>query len=123
MVYLRKIFEAVTAEVAEIVGVETKRPSGKPRPFKDVLKEVNDQRIIIPHRFSSNGYQLYEQLSDVIHGDSDESEALQKFKPCLQLVMGVVDEVNRDNVFAKAIDELGWGVDNIDEIAGEGVLS
>ena len=41
----------------------------------------------------------------------------------LQLVMGVVEEVNRDNVFAKAIDELGWGVDNIDEIAGEGVVS
>ena len=123
MVYLRKIFEMITVEVAEIVGVETKRGSGKPRPFKDVLKEVNDHRVIIPHRFSSNGYQLYEHLSDVIHGDSDESDALQKFIPCQRLVLGVVEEVNRDNVFAKAIDELGWNIDNIEQMAIAGPAS
>jgi hypothetical protein len=117
VVYLRKIFELITFEVAEIVEVETRKQNGKPRPFALVLKEVNELRQIIPQRFSSDGYQLFSELSDIIHGESSEKQALQKFKPCLQLVLGVVEEVNRDNVFAQAIEELGWDVEEIDEIA------
>ena len=117
VIYLRKIFEKVTWEVAEILGVETKKPDGNPRAFFQVLEEVNKLRNIIPQRFSSDGYQLFRELSGIIHGDSSEAEALQKFKPCLQLVLGVVDEVKRDNVVAQAIEELGWSVENIDDIA------
>jgi hypothetical protein len=123
MIYLRKIFESITIEVAEIANIAIVTPKGKRRPFRVVLQEVNEQRNIIPQRFSSDGYQLFSELSEVIHGNSSEDEALTKFKPCLQLVLGIVEEVNRDNVFAKAIDDLGWGVDNIDEIANEVVVS
>lgn len=123
VVYLRKIFEKVTWEVAEILGVETKKPNGTPRPFATVLEEVNNVRRIIPQRFSSDGYQLFRELSGIIHGDSSEAEALQKFQPCLQLVLGVVNEVNQDNVVAQAIEELGWKVENIDAIAGGEVIS
>jgi len=124
MIYLRKIFESVTFEVARIVNIPTfDAKSGYRRSFKKVLKDVNEQRSIIPRQFSANGYRLFSQLSEVIHGNSTEEDALVKFKPCLQLVLGVVEEVNRDNVFATAIDELGWNVDNIDEIAAEGSAS
>ncbi|TCJ90250.1 hypothetical protein [Nocardia alba] len=121
VIYLRKIFEKVTWEVAEILGLETVKRNGNPRPFAVILEEVNSVRNIIPQRFSSDGYQLFRELSGIIHGDSSEAEALQKFKPCLQLVLGVVDEVNRDNVFAQAIDELGWNIENVGALAGEEV--
>ncbi len=49
----------------------------------------------------------------MIHGDSDEGQALLKFEPCRELVVGVVYEVNRDNVFAKAVEDLGWNVDKL----------
>lgn len=120
MVYLRTIFESITFEVAGIANIATTTSRGRKRPFREILQEVNDQRNIIPHRFSANGYLLFSELSEVIHGNSTEDEALRRFKPCLQLVLGVVEEVNRDNLFANAIDELGWGIDNIDEIAGTG---
>lgn len=123
IIYLRKIFEMITWEVAGIAGIPTERNSGKRRPFFDVLQDVNDQRKIIPQRFSSDGYQLFRELSEIIHGESSEDVALQKFEPCLRLVLGVVEEVNRDNVFAKAIDDLGWNVEDIDEIAGEEMVS
>nr|WP_201468469.1 hypothetical protein [Microbacterium hydrocarbonoxydans] len=122
VIYLRKIFEKVTWEVAEILGVETKKHNGNPRPFATVLEDVNSIRRIIPQRFSSDGYQLFRELSGIIHGDSSETEALQKFKPCLQLVLGVVNEVNQDNVVAKAIEELGWKIDSIGVLA-EGIAS
>ncbi|MFF9137531.1 hypothetical protein ACF09G_08210 [Streptomyces albogriseolus] len=119
MVYLRWILESITYEVAEIAGIPTTGKNNKRLTFKDLLERVNEERRIIPQRFSSNGYKLFGELSEIIHGNSTEEEALKKFKPCLQLVLGVVEEVNRDNVFAKAIDELGWGADDIDEIAGD----
>lgn len=121
VIYLRKIFEKITWEVAGIIGLETNKPNGNPRPFAQVLEEVNKVRNIIPQRFSSDGYQLFRELSGIIHGDSSEAEALQKFNPCLQLVLGVVEEVNRDNVFAQAIDELGWSVENVGSLARDKV--
>ncbi|WP_281920528.1 hypothetical protein [Nocardia cyriacigeorgica] len=119
VVYLRKIFEKVTWEVADILEIETFKPNGNRRPFAQVLEEVNAIRSIIPQRFSSDGYQLFRELSSIIHGDSSESDALQKFIPCLQLVLGVVEEVNRDNVIAQAIEELGWDMEDIGHLARE----
>ncbi|MEN8600289.1 hypothetical protein ABFC64_02500 [Microbacterium rhizosphaerae] len=123
MIYLRKIFELVTHEVAEIAEVPIVSAKGKRRPFKDVLQEVNEKRNIIPLSFSGSGYKLFGELSDVIHGQSDEVVALAKYAPCRQLVLGVVDQVNKDNEFAKAIEELGWDVDDIGRIAAEGAMS
>ncbi|MDX3356162.1 hypothetical protein PV703_23175 [Streptomyces sp. ME01-24h] len=120
IIYLRKIFELVTFEVAEIAKIETKKHNGRNVPFSVVLERVNQVRNIIPRRFSSDGYQLFRELSEIIHGESSEEEALQKYKPCLQLVLGVVDEVSRDNEYARAIEELGWNVENISEITGGG---
>lgn len=111
MVYLRKIFEMITYEVAEIQGIAVVGENGWHRSFRKVLKEVDEARQIIPPRYRSNGYTLFSELSEVIHGDSDEADALLKFEPCRELVLGVVHEVNRDNVFAKAVEDLGWSVD------------
>lgn len=123
MIYLRKIFELITHQVAEIAEVPIRTSRGKRRPFKDVLKEVNEKRNIIPLRFSGSGYTLFGELSDVIHGQADEDVALAKYGPCRQLVLGVVDQVNKDNEYAKAIEELGWAVDDIGQIAAEEVTS
>ena len=113
MVYLRKIFELITYEVAEIQGIEVVGENGWRRSFRKVLKEVDESRQIIPPRYRSNGYTLFSELSEVIHGDSEEADALLKFEPCRELVLGVVHEVNRDNVFAKAVEDLGWNVDKL----------
>lgn len=119
IIYLRKIFELITWEVAKIAEISIERSPGRKRPFFDVLKDVNDKRKIIPQRFSSDGYQLFKELSEIIHGEASEELALQKFDPCLRLVIGVVEEVHRDNMFAKAIEDLGWNIDDLDDIAGE----
>jgi len=123
MIYLRKIFELITHEVAEIADVPIVTSRGKRRPFKDVLQDVNRKRNIIPLRFSGSGYKLFGELSDVIHGSSDEVVALAKYTPCRQLVLGVVDQVNRDNEYARAIEELGWAAEDIGQIAAQGVTS
>lgn len=113
MVYLRKIFESITYEVAEIQGITVVTGKGWRRPFKQVLQDVDAARQIIPPRYRSNGYTLFSELSEVIHGDTDEVSALQKFEPCRELVLGVVHEVTRDNVFARAVEDLGWNVDEL----------
>lgn len=123
MIYLRKIYEMITDEVADISGVSKTGRKGGKLTFKDLLQKVDTARRIIPQSYSSNGYQLFSELSEVIHGESSEEEALKKFRPCRDLVIGVVEEVNRDNIFAKAIEDLGWAVDDIRKIAEERVVS
>lgn len=114
MVYLRKIFEALTKQVADVAGISTTRTNGSRRPFRELLQEVDAQHHIIPLAFSSDGYKLFSELSEVVHGDSSEDVALQKYRPCRSLVIGVIQNVASNQQMRQAIDDLGWNVDGID---------
>lgn len=108
MIYLRKAFEIITAQAAAAIEIPTKYSNGRRKTFRDLLEEVDAQSHIIPSEFSSNGYTLFSELSEVIHGDSDEVEALTKYEPCRQLVHGIVTNIRNSQAMAAAIDSLGW---------------
>ncbi len=118
MIYLRKIFEMVTSQVAIKAGIATTLDNGRRKSFKSLLEEVDRGHQIIPSKFSENGYRLFSELSDVIHGDSDEEDALRKYLPCRQLVLSVVKNVKANDDIAGAIDNLGWDVSGLLRIAG-----
>lgn len=113
MVYLRKIFEVLTHEVAEVAGVEATGRKGGRKPFRDLLAEVDRKHNIIPSTFSRDGYKLFSELSDVVHGESSEDVALEKFPHCRRLVVGVINKVVEDSEMKHAIDALGWDLDNL----------
>jgi len=119
MTYLRQIFEAITTEVANAAKIPLTRSGGQRKSFRALLKQVDEQHRIIPARFASHGYRLFSELSEVIHGGSGEEEALRKYKPCRDLIIGVVDNVRNDQNVVSAIDALGWDVDDLPEIDGE----
>lgn len=108
LIYLRKIFEMVTTEAAEAVEISTKTSRGKSKPFKDLLEEVDRTNHIVPDEFSKNGYRLFSELSDVIHGDADEGVALTKYEPCRQLVLGIMNNVKTTRAMRTAAASLGW---------------
>lgn len=108
MVYLRKIFEITTIHTAESIGISICRTSGSRKPFKDLLREVDEAKQIVPQEYSKNGYRLFGELSDEIHGDSDETTALSKYDPCRKLVYGIVDNVRKKHGFEEAMTGLGW---------------
>lgn len=108
IIYLRKVFETVTSEAAKAVGIDANTARGRRKTFQALLKEVDGAIKIIPEEFSDDGYTLFRELSNVIHGDTDEATALEKFKPCYALVVGVVEKARNRKVFADAIAQLGW---------------
>lgn len=108
IIYLRKILERITVQAANAAGIDTKTPKGKRKNFKELLKEVDGQRHIIPDEFSANGYRLFGELSDVVHSDYDEQIALQKYDALHRLVVGVLDKVKNNREMMTAIGELGW---------------
>lgn len=110
MVYLRKIFEALTMQVATVAGISITDNNGYRKSFRKLLKEVDEERHIIPSAFSSDGYKLFSELSDVVHGDSNEKVALQKYDPCRSLVIGIIQNVASDQEMKRAIKDLGWNV-------------
>jgi hypothetical protein len=123
MVYLRKIFEMLTHEVAEVAGVQSNGRKGGRKPYRELLKEVDEQHNIIPNAFSQDGYKLFSELSEVVHGESSEEVALQKFPHCRRLVVGVIKKVAEDSEMKQAVDALGWGLDDLDHLRGGEVAS
>lgn len=112
IVYLRKVFERIIIQTAEAADppIETKKPDGKPKPFFQILNLVKERCNIIPSEFSEDGYKLFGELSDVVHGDYDEEEALLKFDAFYRLVTGVLDNIKNNRELMDAIGTLGWYV-------------
>ena len=108
VIYLRKILEIIPYQAAEVAGIETKRSNSKRKPFRHILEEVDRVQAIIPREFSENGYKLFGELSNVIHGDSDEQLALQKYHALRRLVIGIIENVKNNQEIMAAINILGW---------------
>lgn len=53
-------------------------------------------------------YKLFGELNDVVHGDYDEDEALQKFDAFYRLVTGVLEKIKTNQELMDAIGTLGW---------------
>ena len=109
IVYLRKVFEKITIQTANAIGIEyAKYEGGNPKNFSDLLKKVDRQCHIIPKEFSSDGYKLFRELSGVVHGEYDEALGLSKFEPLHRLVIGILENVRISAELEEAKKTLGW---------------
>ncbi|MBR2143379.1 hypothetical protein [Anaerovibrio sp.] len=108
IVYLRKIFESVTYEVADVNGINISDRNGKRLNFKETLDRVCKQVDFIPQEFSKDGYKLFSELSNVVHGDFKEAEGLTKYPALFRLVQGVLDKQIDSIEIKGAKTVLGW---------------
>lgn len=108
IIYLRQILERITVQVAAAANINTHNIKGRRKSFKDLLKEVDEQRSIIPREFSTNGYRLFSELSQVIHGNYEEDLGLKKYEALRRLVVGIIENINTNQELMIAIGKLGW---------------
>lgn len=108
MIYLRKVFEQITEQTAEARGIPCFFSNGKKKSFRTLLEEVDKQCLIIPKEFSANGYKLFGELSNIVHGEYNEDLALIKYESLLRLIIGVLDNVKNNKELMTAIGSLGW---------------
>lgn len=106
IVYLRKIYEQIITETAQIYGINMCTTKGYRRKFGDLLKEVDGEASIVPLEFAKNGYTLFQKLSNVIHGEYDEKIALYQYPAFYRLVIGILDNINNNKELLNAINEL-----------------
>ncbi|MEI0565152.1 hypothetical protein [Brachyspira pulli] len=106
IIYLRKLFELITEEIAVKSGISidftTKNGKNKKKIFKDLLKEVDEKCNIIPVEFSKNRYDLFRKLSDIIHGEYDENTAIEKFDAFYRLITGILDNIKNKEELIEA---------------------
>lgn len=113
IVYLRKVFEKITVQFAKTMNIEySQHQGGNPKNFKELLIKVDKQCSIIPAEFSANGYKLFQELSNVVHGAYDEDLGLLKFDPLYRLVIGILDNVKNRQEILEATTALGWDDEN-----------
>lgn len=109
IVYLRKVFEMVTVQTADAIGMEyEKYEGGNPKNFTALLEKVDNQCSIIPAEFAENKRQLFSELSAIVHGDFDEELGLKKFQPLYRLVVGIIENVFNKEEFKQAKEFLKW---------------
>lgn len=117
IIYLRKVYEQIVIETAEISSINTKTNKGKRKNFSDLLKEVDAKCSIVPKEFVEDGYKLFAELSNVIHGVFDEEVALKQFPAFYRLVIGILDNIKNNKEINEAIATLNWN-----EIGGERIV-
>lgn len=109
LIYLRKAYEAITFQAAKSLGILLTKPNGSSRPFSEILRDIDAKKSIIPTEFSANGYNLFSELSNVIHGTSmNDVDALKKYQPLRRLVIGILENVKNREEFSEAKKALGW---------------
>lgn len=109
IVYLRKIFENITIQIADSNKVEYKKyENGNPKKFYDLLTDVDSKYHIIPNEFAEDGYRLFRELSNVVHGGYNEELGLEKFESLKRLVIGILDNIKNREELKSAIEKLGW---------------
>ena len=115
VIYLRSILEQITIKVGNDAGVDIYQPNGRTKPFNQVLQAVDAQCSIIPTIYSDNGYKLFQKLSEIAHGNSDEETALKEYEPLRRLVVGVIEnvrkneeEITRNAEIKKALAAIGF---------------
>lgn len=115
VIYLRSILEQITIKVGNDAGVDIYQPNGRTKPFNQVLQAVDAQCSIIPTIYSDNGYKLFQKLSEIAHGNSDEDTALKEYEPLRRLVVGVIEnvrkneeEIKRNAEIKKALAAIGF---------------
>ena len=108
IVYLRKILETVTIQTAKVADIPLYTSKNKRRIFKDLLKDVDQKCAIIPKEFSANGYKLFQELSETVHGNSDEGQAISNYPALRRLVIGILDNIQNSSELQDCITALGW---------------
>ncbi len=63
--------------------------------------------------YSDDGYRMFGELSDVVHGEFDEEEGLKKYQTLKRLVVGVLDNIKNCADFAEARVKLGWNEEEV----------
>lgn len=108
IVYLRIVLEQVVKNVADKVQISTKGTSRQRKSFRKLLEEVDSACHIVPEQFSENGYQLFSELSECIHGNCNEEDSLQKYIPLRTLVTGIIDNIKHNQEITSALETLNW---------------
>ena len=112
VVYLRSVFELVLKQVGAAENIEEtfvdRNGKTQHKSTERYLKEVDENRHIIPTEFSSDGYRLFRELSGVVHGSYSEEEALLKFNAFYRLVTGILDNIKNNRELMAAMVTLGW---------------
>lgn len=120
IIYLRTVLEQITIEVGRNAGVAIYKQNGGIKPFEQVIKAVDEQCYIIPEIYRNNGYDLFRRLSNIAHGNSDEETALKEYNALRRLVVGIIENIKKNEEDIKNNNEIRMALNAIG-FSNEGV--
>lgn len=108
VMYLRIILEKIINQVADTLEISRRGKKGGFMRFRTILDKVDSKQSILPVHLRKDGYRLFSEMSEIVHGRSTEEEALRKFNSLKELVNSVLKTVEVNEITSEAIEKLGW---------------
>ena len=91
VVYLRKIYEIIVSEIVKKYQIDEKLN------FQEKLRAADKKEHIIPRGLDDRKYELFQALSNIIHGEFDENEALSEYPHLKELVSSIVENIQTND--------------------------
>lgn len=107
VVYLRVILEEALHREAKKLKIIDKNEENTAIPFRNLYEKVSQKRTIIPEEFRKNGYQLFKEMSKIVHGQRSDEHALKNFNSYKRLVEGVLDTIKNSTEIKEAARQVG----------------
>ena len=65
--------------------------------FQEKLRAADKKEHIIPRGLDDRKYELFQALSNIIHGEFDENEALSEYPHLKELVSSIVENIQTND--------------------------
>jgi predicted RNA-binding Zn-ribbon protein involved in translation (DUF1610 family) len=87
IVYIRKAYETLLCGIIDKANIQ------RPTNFRDTLRKANETEHIVPAVLTDKAYGLFGELSDIVHGDTDDSIGMERYKDFRDVFLLILDNI------------------------------
>lgn len=87
IVYIRKAYETL------LHGVLDEHSIVHPKTFRQLLSSADDVAHIVPDALNNKAYGLFGELSDIVHGNTEDEWGLEKFENLRDVFTLILDNI------------------------------
>jgi hypothetical protein len=87
IIYLRKAYESL------LYGILDENNISRPTQFRQALEKADEVAHIVPLELKDRAYGLFGEMSDLIHGEAEDEQCLEKYELLRDVFRLLLDEI------------------------------
>jgi hypothetical protein len=100
IIYLRKAYESL------LYGILDENNISRPTQFRQALEKADEVTHIVPLELKDRAYGLFGEMSDLIHGEAEDEQCLEKYELLRDVFKFLLDEIVEKKRKASLIERI-----------------